>query len=68
MKPKTDEQNIEFRKNVMEKNDDKIDEALATIQKTIENAASKVAHNTEAERENILQSTPGTVRSPCRPK
>ena len=45
-KPKTDEQQIEFRKKVMEDGDDKIDEDLATIQKTLETAAGKVAHIT----------------------
>ena len=33
MEPKTDEQKFEFRKNVMEKDDDKIDEDLATLPK-----------------------------------
>ena len=46
---------------MMEKNDDKSDEDLATIQKTIEIAASKVAHNAKAEREQIIQSTPQNV-------
>ena len=49
-KPKTDEQTLEFRKKVMEKNDDTEDE-LATIQRNIETAAGKVAHHTKAERE-----------------
>ena len=45
----------------MEKDDDKFDEYLATIQTTIEIVASRVAHHTKAERENI-QSTPENVR------
>ena len=54
-KPKTDEQKHEFRKNVMEKYDDKVDEDLATMQKSVEIAACKVAHNTKAERANLYK-------------
>ena len=39
----------------MEKYDDKVDEDLATIQKTVDIAAGKVAHNTKAERATIFQ-------------
>ena len=46
----------------MEKNDDKSDEDLVTIQNTIEIAASEVAHHTKAERETIAQSTPESVK------
>ena len=40
----------------------KIDENLATIQKTIEAAAGEVVHNTRAEREKITQRKPDNVR------
>ena len=49
---KNDEQNIDFRRKVMEKDDDRFAEDLATVQKNPEIAASKVAHHTKAEREN----------------
>ena len=53
---------IELRKKVMESGEDKIEEDLADIQKTIEDAAGKVAHHTEAEREKMIQNTPENVR------
>ena len=40
----------------------KIDENLATIQKTIEAAAGEVVHNTRAEREKVTQRKPDNVR------
>ena len=49
-RPRTDEEQIEFKKNVMENGEDRTDEHLAAIQKNIEIAAGKVAHHTEAER------------------
>ena len=45
----------ECRKNVVEKYDDKIDEDFATMQKTVEIAAGKVAHNTKAERAKLYR-------------
>ena len=51
-KPKTDEQTIEFRNRVLEKNDDKTEDDLVTLHKTIETAAVEVAHHTKTEREN----------------
>ena len=44
MEPKTEAQKIEFKKQVMENEEDKIDENLATTQNTIEAAAGEVAH------------------------
>ena len=41
----------------MENGEDKIDEHLDTIQKTVEVAAGKVAYHTKADRENIIQRT-----------
>ena len=61
-KPKNDVHKFEFRRKVMEKDGDKFDEDLITFQKTVETAAGKVAHCTEAERENIFMSTPENVR------
>ena len=48
-KPKTDEQTMEFKK-VMQKYEGTEDD-LAAIQRSIENAAGKVAHHTKAEGE-----------------
>ena len=53
-RPRTDEQKIEFEKKVTEEGEDKNDDDLVTIWKTIEIATSKVAHRTEDEKENIL--------------
>ena len=39
----------------MEGGEDKIDEDLAAIQKTLETAAGAVAHHTEAEREELYR-------------
>ena len=39
----------------MEGSEDKTEEDLAVIQKTIEAAAGKVAHHTKAERENFTE-------------
>ena len=67
-KPKTDEQTIEFRRNVMEKGDDKSDEDLVAIQQTIEIAAADVAHHTKAERKKyrVRQIMLDYVRKPLR--
>ena len=46
----------------MQGGDDKTEEDLAVIQKTIAAAAGKVAHHTKAEREKITQSTPENVK------
>ena len=54
-KPKIDEQTIEFRRDVMEKNDDKSDEDLVTFQKAIQIAAGEVAHHTKEERETCTE-------------
>ena len=59
--PKAEMQAVEFRKKVMEKYDDTEDD-LAAIQRTIENAAGKVARYTKAEREVVVMSTPENVR------
>ena len=40
---------------IVDKDDDKFDEVLATLQKTIEIAASNVAHHTKAERETYIE-------------
>ena len=48
----------------MENGEVKIDENLATKQKTIEAAAGEVAHYTKAEREKFIQQTPDNVRIP----
>ena len=61
-KPENDVHKFEFRRKVMEKDGDKFGEDLVTVQKTIETAAGKVAHCTEAERENIFMATPENVR------
>ena len=54
-KPRTDEQKIEFKKKVMEDGEDGIDEDFATVQKTIEIAAGKVAHHTKPKREKLTK-------------
>ena len=46
-----DEQKIEFKKEVVEGDEDMIDENLRTTQKTIETAPGNVAHHIKAERE-----------------
>ena len=54
-KPKADEQTIEFKRKVMEKNDDKSDEDLVTTQRTLVISAGEVAHHTKAEGENCTK-------------
>ena len=61
-RPRTDAQNFEFKKKVIENGEDKIDDHLATIQKAIEAAAGEVPHCTEAEGEKNTQGTPENVR------
>ena len=46
-KPKKDAQKIDFRKKVIEKGNDKIDEDWASMQKIIEIAAGRVAHHSK---------------------
>ena len=48
-RPKTDEQTIEFQKDVMRSRDEKKEEKLETIQRAVEDAAGKV--------ESILRKT-----------
>ena len=52
-RPKTDEQKIEFQKEVMESRDEKLEENLGTIRKTLRDAAGKVAHSTKNERAKL---------------
>ena len=52
-KAKTEDQKLEFKKMVMKENED-IEDTLENIQRTIENAAGKVAHHTNAERDKNI--------------
>ena len=51
---------MKFKKR-LEKNDS-TEDGLATFQRSIENAAGKVAHHTKAQREKEMIGTPEKVR------
>ena len=62
-KPKTDEQTMEFRKKVMDTEDD-----LATFQRNIKTAAREVAHHTKAASSGRIFELVGRARTSKSPR